>query len=213
MDFTLPQRLYLLNFDLEKNKPDSNTALVRGNLMRGAAVAHLVLAGLLRDADGKAARTGGAAPDDPFLAEVLDAVPPDEPRRWFWVVDHHWHKAEAAVRDGLEERGAVRVDRGRALGIFPTARPSLTDPGPVAGLRDTVREAAFAGRDPAGIPDDVAVLAALAADGDVCCTIARKERRAHKSEIALVHDHVDTLMPGVRKATGLSMTARRTGAG
>ncbi|MFC4563818.1 GPP34 family phosphoprotein [Nocardiopsis mangrovi] len=214
MDWTLPQRLYLLNFDLDKNKIDSSTALVRGQLMRGAAVAELAIAGLLSDQDGKAVRSGAAAepPSDPFLAEVLSSASPTEPRRWFTVVDRNWHRAEAAVRDQLEEQGAITVHRGRALGVFPTRRPSLRDPGQVAGLRESTRNTAFLGRDPATVPVEDAVLAVLAADGDVCCTISRKERREHKQALTALRDHVDAVLPRWRKAVGLSMTARRTAA-
>ncbi|MFC3996783.1 GPP34 family phosphoprotein [Nocardiopsis sediminis] len=213
MDRTLPQRLYLLNFDLDKNKLDSNTALVRGQLMRGAAVAELAIAGLLRDQDGKVVRSAEAAqPDDSFLAEVLDAASSTQPRRWFTVVDRNWHRAEEVVRDQLEEQGAITVERGRALGIFPTRKPSLCDPGQVADLRETTRTTAFLGGDLADVPVEDAVLAVLSADGDVCCTISRKERREHKPALTALREHIDTVLPGWRKAVGLSMTARRTAA-
>ncbi|PSK99992.1 Golgi phosphoprotein 3 GPP34 [Murinocardiopsis flavida] len=213
MDLTLPQRLYLLNFDLAKNKVDSNTALVRGQLMRAAAIAELTIAGVLTDQGGKAARDPGASPPgDPFLAEVFEDASPDKARSWFKLVDRNWHKAEATVRDQLEAAGAVGVVRRRALGIFPTATPSLRDPGEVRGLREAVRSAALLGRDPATLPIDEVVLAVLAVDGDVCCTVGRKERREHKPQLTVLREYFDTVLPRQRKAAGLSMTARRTAA-
>ncbi|WP_410656988.1 GOLPH3/VPS74 family protein [Amycolatopsis sp. lyj-112] len=208
MDLTLPQRLYLLIFNLDKNKLDSASALVRGQLMRAGAMAELTIAGLLGDQDGKVSRDATAPPPgDPFLAEVFDDVSPDKPRSWFRLVDRNWHKAEATVRDQLEAAGTVTVTRGRMLGVFPTRRIALGDPRQVAALRENTRNAVLLGRDPATLPIEDAVVAVLAADGDLYSVFTPKERRAHKPALTALRDHVDATLPGLRKAAGRALAA------
>ncbi|OZM71285.1 GPP34 family phosphoprotein [Amycolatopsis antarctica] len=213
MDLTLPQRLYLLIFNLEKNKLDSASALVRGQLMRAAAVGELTITGVLRDVGGKAVRDAATPPpSDSFLAEVFYDVSPEKPRKWFSLVDENWHKAEATVRDQLEASGAITVDRSRMLGIFPTRRTTPGDPAQVSALRENIRNAVLLARDPATLPPEDAVLAVLAADGDLYSVFTPRQRRENKQALTALRDHVDATMPGLRRATGLSMAARRAGA-
>ncbi|MBN6036562.1 GPP34 family phosphoprotein [Amycolatopsis sp. 195334CR] len=209
MNPTLPQRLYLLVFRPEENKLDSASALVRGQLVRAGAVAELRLTGLLHDHGGKAVPNPATPPPrDPFLAEVFH----DAPRTWFNLVDRNWHKAERTVRDQLEAAGAVTVGKGRALGLFPTREPSLAEPRRVGALREQVRNAVLLGHDPAGVPVADAVMAVLTADCDVRSVFTPKERRAHKPALTALRNHVDAVLPGLRKATELSIAARRAGA-
>lgn len=207
---SLPERMYLLCYDLTRDKPGDDTALVRGQLLRAAAVAELRLDGRLHDRGGRAVR-GGGAPDDPFLAEVLDAVPADAARRWFSVVDDRWWYAEASVRDGLAARGVLTVNRRRWLGVVPHRQVALTDPAAVRGLRERVR-AVVLGGDPAGAPPPDAVLAVLAVDVDVDTVFTGRDRHEHRDAVRALGRHVETALPGLRAALVWSVAARRTAA-
>lgn len=212
MNQPLAHQMYLLCYDVEKGRIESSSALVRGQLVRAAAVADLALGGWLRDRAGKAERTTAEVPDDPFLAEVLDHVSPDRPRRWFTVVDHSWHTAEATVRDLLASTGVITADRRRALGLFPVHDIALPDPERVRALQRRVRDAVLGGHDPAGIAIEDAVLATFALQGDVRTAFSPKERRAHREVVRAVADRVDAGLPRLRKALDYSIAARRAGA-
>lgn len=213
MDRTLPQRLYLLSFDPEKNRLDAASTLVRGPSLRAAALAELTLQGLLQDEKGKAVRnTAAAAPADPFLAEVLELASPDERTHWFTLVDRGWHKAESTVRDGLEALGDISSTRRKVLGVFPSRQVRLTEPARLSGLRENVRDAVLLDRDPASVPVQDAILAALAADADVYSVFTVKERWRHRKAFAGLGKYVDGVLPGLRTATVAAMSARRSSA-
>ncbi|MBN9737599.1 MULTISPECIES: GPP34 family phosphoprotein [unclassified Pseudonocardia] len=210
----LPHELYLLSHVPAKSRLDDDSALVRGSLLRAAAVADLRIAGLLRDRDGKAERAPGPVPGglDPFLAEVLDSVRPDRPRRWFGVVDHHWHTAERAVRESLVATGTITAERRRVLLVVPARRIEVPDRGPVQELRDRVRDAVLGGGDPGAVPIGDAVLAVLADEGYVRTVFRRRELRAHKPAVRALNERVDRELPGLRTAMSWSVAARRTAA-
>ncbi|WP_328603551.1 GPP34 family phosphoprotein [Amycolatopsis sp. NBC_00345] len=210
MSWTLPQRLYLLSYHGEKGRLDLASVLVRGQLMRAAAVAELAIGGQLVDQGGKAGRVPGRpAPEDPFLADVLEYVSPDKPRRWFTVVDHRWAKAESTVKDQLAGNGTITVGKGKALGLIPVEEITLGNPHEVTGLRETTRNAVLLGRDPATVPADEAALALFAAEGDVGSVFTHKERSRHKGEFKALAKQFDATVPGVRKALQLSIATRR----
>lgn len=211
MSQSLPQQMYLLCYDTEKGKIELGTALVRGALLRATAAAELTIRGLLRDHAGKAQRTPAAAypPQDAFLAEVLDEVPTDRPKRWFSVIFDSWHSAEDAVRDQLAATDTLTDDEGKALGLIPVHHVTLADPEQLYALRERIRNVVVAAPDPASIPIEDAVLAALACDGDVTTVLGRKERLTHRSAIKTLSHHVDNQLPGLRKGALYAFAARR----
>ncbi|ANY07092.1 GOLPH3/VPS74 family protein [Pseudonocardia sp. HH130630-07] len=215
MTLPLPHRLFLLSHDAGKAKLDTNSALVRGPLLRAAAVAELRIAGLVEDRDGKAVRTAAAATSsagslDPFLADVLDAVPADRPRRWFGVVDRNWHRAEGGLREQLAADGVITAERRRMLLVFPTHRIGIADPGALRSLRDRVRAPVLEDRDPATADLGDAALAVIAIEGHVSTVFWRRELRAHKQAARALTERVDAELPGLRKALSYSIAARRT---
>ncbi|WP_031464899.1 GOLPH3/VPS74 family protein [Sciscionella sediminilitoris] len=210
MNPTLPQRLYLLCFDPGRNKLDTASVLVRGSLLRAAAVAELRMRGLLSDRDGRAVReTSATRPSDPFLAGVLDHVSPHKPCRWFTLLERDWYKAEKTVREQLEANGPVIGNRVRRLGILPGKEFSLADPGQVSALRENTRNTVLRHGDPAVSPVEMAVLAVFSADGDVRSVFTTKERREHKQAIKALRARVEDELPGLRKALGYAIAARR----
>ncbi|GAA3365511.1 GOLPH3/VPS74 family protein [Saccharopolyspora gregorii] len=212
MNESLPDRMFLLSYDVDKGKLDAASVLVRGSLLRAAAVVELVERGLLREGGGKAERTPAAAPEDAFLAHVLDAVREDRPRRWTTLIDTGFQHAEGAVRDRLAAAGVITAERRRALGLFPVHDITATAPGQVRELQARVRDVVLGGRPPtAHEPQDV-VLAAFALEGDVRTAFTGKERRAHRDAAKAVAAHVDERLPHLRKALTLSIAARRSAA-
>ncbi|GAA1185557.1 GOLPH3/VPS74 family protein [Pseudonocardia alaniniphila] len=207
----LPHQLFLLSYDPARARLDDDSAAVRGSLLRAAAIAELRIAGLLRDRDGRAERTSATVttPLHPFLAEVLDDVPQDRPRRWFGVLERRWYQAEGTVRDQLAAAGVVRVERRRILGLIPTRRIEVPDPGPVRALRASVREVVRAGADPAAVPLQEALLAVLAIDGDVSTMFGWRELRAHKPAVRALAQRIDRELTGLRPALFASIAARR----
>ncbi|MHC1558888.1 GOLPH3/VPS74 family protein [Actinomycetospora sp. C-140] len=204
-----PRQMYLLCYDTGKGRLEAASVLVRGPLLRAAAIADLVHRGLLRDRDGRAARTSAGTPDDPFLAAVLDSVPADRPRRWFGVVDDHWWTAEHAVRDALAADGTATLARRRRLGLFPTTDVAVSDPGEVHALRARVRGAVLGEHDPAAVPIEDALLATLAADGHVALAFGLREQHRHRATFSVLAERVDAAFPGLRAATQWSVAARR----
>ncbi|MEV5544324.1 hypothetical protein AB0L13_46815 [Saccharopolyspora shandongensis] len=49
----------------------------------------------------------------------------------------------------------------------------------------------------------------FAAEGDVQTAFGGRERRAHRAEFRKLADHVDAVLPGLRKGLQLSIAARR----
>ena len=214
MSDSLAHRMFLLSYDVDKGKLDAASVLVRGSLLRAAAVVELVRRDLLRDSGGKAERTPAAAfpPDDAFLADVLGAVREDRPRRWSTLIDTGFQHAEGAVRDQLAATGVITAERRRALGLFPVHDITAADPGQVRELQARVRDVVLGGRAPAAHEPDDVVLAAFALEGDVRTAFTGKERRAHRDAAKAAAAHVDERFPGLRKALTLSIAARRTAA-
>ncbi|MBX9387952.1 GPP34 family phosphoprotein [Streptomonospora nanhaiensis] len=208
---TLPERLYLLSYDLDRDRLDPYSGLYRHALLRGAALAELSLRGLLADQDGKAARRGGdGEPEDPLLARVLAEVPWDRPRRWTGLVMREPGAAERIVRERLAEAGVITVRTRRLLGVVPLRTVTPLRPDEIRPLRERVR-AAVLGGDPAAAPVEDAVLASLAVEGDVGSVFTGRERRANRHAIAALHAHVDAAVPGVRAAVRVVVTNARSG--
>ena len=204
-------RLFLLSYDPARARLDDDSAAVRGSLLRAAAVAELRLTGLVRDTAGRAERTGAspATPLDPFLAGVLGDVARDRPRSWFDLLRTRSHEAEETVRDQLVAAGAVTVERSRILGLFPTRRIGLADPGLVQALRDRAHEAVHA--DASAVHVEEALLVVLAIDGNVSTLFGWRAQREHKAAVRALARRIDRELPGLRRALSASMAVDRAG--
>lgn len=211
MNESLPQQMYLLCYDPDKGKIELASAGTRDVLLRAAAAAELTIGGLLRSHDGKAERTPAAAttPQDPFLTEVLGDVPEDRPRRWFAVVYPGRHTAEATIRDQLAEAGAITDNRGRVLGLIPVHHITLADPQHLPALQDRIGKAVLGGGDPSSLAIEDAVLAVLAVKGGVATMFGLKDRSTHRDTIKALRGHVDSQLPGLRKAVTLAVARTR----
>ncbi|MDE3721356.1 GPP34 family phosphoprotein [Nocardiopsis sp. N85] len=210
MDMTLPQRLYLLTYDIDGNRFDPVSTPYRGHLLRAAALTELIIGGLLRDNGGRAERTG-RTPDDPFLADVLSGLSPNEPGHWINAVpDREW-KAETTVREQLVANGSITVVRGRVLGMFPSRKVTLDHPERVRLLRERTRDAVLAGREAASVPIEDAALAAIAVEGDVWTVFTPAERQRHRAEVKALRERFEAEVPGMLNAILTAVVNRRAG--
>ncbi|MCE4947776.1 GPP34 family phosphoprotein [Streptomyces albulus] len=169
-DLTLPEELLLLGLDPARGRP-----LVTGQFLRfglaGAALADLEAAGRIVERDGRVVVARPLPLGHPVLDGALAALPgPEKDHRGVrarsWVRRSGGTVHELCVRQ-LTDRGALRRQARRALGLFPYER----FPAGSVDLAGPAR-ARFAAALDAGLPDPRArTLPALAAACDLDRTL------------------------------------------
>lgn len=196
---TLPERLYLLSWDRERTRFTGSGE--RDLLLRAAALAELLLAGLLEDENGRAVVVAGAKPPtDTFLAEVFAQVGASARRKkWESWVNHRAGRAKRAVRDQLAAGRWVKVEQRRLLGVFPADRVTARDPRAVHRLTDAAVAALRAPRIDT-VPDADAASAALAAAAGLRTVVSRKEARERKARITALGERIAPVPTALRKA-------------
>ncbi|MET9291538.1 GPP34 family phosphoprotein [Streptomyces sp. NPDC003077] len=166
---TLPEELLLLGLDPETGRTRSNRSYLRYGLA-GAALAELEWAGRVAEGHGRRITVLNPLPlQDPVLDAALATLPHPsgkgggrQAKARVWV-RRAAREVEEACRNRLVERGAVRRETRRLLGIFPYERL----PAGQAGLSWPVRERFRAALE-AGLPEPrYRTLAALAAAVDL----------------------------------------------
>ena len=189
---SLPARLYLLAYDIKKNRVTARSQL--GLVLRAAALTDLYLAGRVTDENGKVRATGDPRPTgDPLLDEVLQQLAEHRPRSWQgWIA--HGQPAVRTVRTQLEDGGCIRVEHRM---ILPD-RVELRDWPAVAQYADEVRAQL---REPASRtePRTAAVLA-LAARGEIATVVSRSERREHRQHLDELAVYTGPIADSLRKA-------------
>ncbi|MFI9049499.1 GPP34 family phosphoprotein [Streptomyces sp. NPDC053427] len=124
---TLPEELLLLALDPVRGRPISNPKFLRYGLA-GATLADLEAAGRIQCERGDRISVTNPLPTgDPVLDGALAALPDPGKNRGARVKAHRWVRTAARPMQELclrrlEERGAVRREARRALGLFPYAR-------------------------------------------------------------------------------------------
>ncbi|MFI6347405.1 GPP34 family phosphoprotein [Streptomyces sp. NPDC050560] len=205
----LAQTLYLLTYSPDKKKFELLNIQGRGQLLRGGALAELVLGGRLGTEGGKALRLPGPPPEDPFLAEVWQDVP-ERPKGWLSLVHNKAHLAEAPVRGQLAEAGALTLQEGKRLKILGPSKVTVNDPEEVAALQRKVREAVLGAPDAAAIPTAELALAVLAVEVEVLSLFPHKDRREHAKALKAAAARFDTEVPGLRQAVRASFLSSRS---
>ncbi|MFB4295530.1 GPP34 family phosphoprotein [Actinomadura sp. NTSP31] len=174
---TLPARMYLLAYDLRKEK-----LTVRGQelgyVLRAAALTELFLDGRLEDRRGRP--VPGTPGEDPY--GVLAQISASRPRSW-----QHWVRKDGrafarTVRDELVRDGWIRVRGRRRLGLFPYEEVTVRDPRVVKDLWGGA-SSALRGRPVAHVNSYDAAAVALAAAGELKSVLPGPERRRHKQRI------------------------------
>jgi hypothetical protein len=174
----LPQELALLAYDDATGRVRSGVYLDLG--LGGAVLFELALAGRL-DLDGRKVRVLDPAPTgDPVVDARLAAITADKPRAPHTVVERAAKGLAQAVREGLVADGALRHERGRALGLFPVNR-YLPRPGAADEARIRLASAVRTGRSFDARTD--ALLALVAAVGLAKSVFPDRERRPDRKRL------------------------------
>lgn len=189
---SLPDRMYLLAYDTEKNRLPWRLELRL--VLRAAALTELYLDGRLTDDDGKARIARGGPTGDPLLDELMEQIgAANRPRSW-----HRWISSRRGtvrtVRDRLEAGHRIKVERRT---ILPD-RIELRDRRAVKQYTEEVRAAL---RRPAAQaePRTAAVLA-LAARGELRTVLSRRERRHHRKHLRELAVYTGPIADALRKA-------------
>ncbi|GGK72358.1 hypothetical protein Sme01_08270 [Sphaerisporangium melleum] len=158
---TLPQRLWLLAYDVERKRLTSRWKL--GYLIRAGVLAELMLRGHLADATGGPEVRRTAIVDDQVLDAAFQQIANSRRRTWQHWVNKGSGRAVRQVRDQLEAGGWIRVEHRRLLGVIPLARVTVRDTRVVRRLASTVSTAMRGGQPVSRMDDREAALTALAA--------------------------------------------------
>ncbi|MFI1797660.1 GPP34 family phosphoprotein [Streptomyces sp. NPDC020379] len=189
---TLPEELLLLSFD-----PVTGRKLCRHRFLQygvaGAVLAELELAGRIVEEHGRPTVTSPVPPSDPLLAMALATLPaPGKgrsgrgPRAAAWVRRVSRRLEEPWLRR-LVERGALRPERVKVLGLFPSTRFPA---GPAERTSEAREHLAAAVRTGFAEPRGRALAALLAATGAGRCLHpgpeGRPARRATRQLVRVV---------------------------
>ncbi|PSM37468.1 GPP34 family phosphoprotein [Streptomyces dioscori] len=211
---TLPQRLYLLCYTVDKGKFQLDNLQGRGQLLRAGALTELARDGLLDATGGKVIRKPGREPDDPFAATVWHDLPDNKPKSWLQFVHNKAHTAEKPVRDQLVAVGEITVTRGRKLGLIPADLVTVPDPERVRVLRERVRDTVLGGADPASIPLEDLAAAVFTVELETSSVWSGADRKTYKEPLKALAARYDGIVPGLRKALRDSyLSSRAVGGG
>jgi len=216
---TLPQRMYLLSYTVDKERFEVGNLQFRGQKLRAAALVDLVAAGLVTVIPGKketVVRSTTAPPEDSFLAEVWHEAPPDDPQSWLDLVHARAHTAESSVREQLHELGEITIgdENRKKLAMLSQHQVAVNHPEHALALQDKAREPILRGLDPAEIPLRDLAMTVLATEADYQHHIfTRGDARTHKKAIKAYGAYFDTAVPGLRKAVQTSMAVLRPSGG
>ncbi|WP_432110529.1 GOLPH3/VPS74 family protein [Streptomyces sp. AA1529] len=220
MTSTLPQRMYLLMYNVEKEKFETRNLQFRGQKVRAAALAQLVGGGFVGLREGKrqseAVRNVSGAPEDSFLAEVWRGIPSEEPKSWLDLLHPHAHTAESSVREQLAEAGMITLPSVKGLKrLSPLAQHEVRVnlPDDVLALRTKVREPVLRGAKPESLPLDDLAMTAIAGESDLHHVFSREERREHKTALKEYGQCFDERIPGLRHALRTSVQVLRPSGG
>lgn len=150
---TLPEELLLLALDPLRGKPFCRNRFLE-YAMAGAALAELELQGRITEQHGQAQVINPLEPPDPLLAALMRSLPaPGKGRRGSGVsargwVRHAGRQVEGMYLDALVERGILRRDTHRFLGLLPYHRHPVVAKDLAAQARQQ-----FVTAEQAGFPD------------------------------------------------------------
>lgn len=200
---SLPAKLFLLAFDSRRGRLTARDEL--GYLLRAAALAELVLNGRLRDEGGKAVAGDRVPGGDPVLDELWAEVEAGGARSWRRLVERDRKRTFRAVRDQLAGARVVQLEDARFLGLFPYTRVVLRDSRYARRIAEQVGRAIRGGQPQDRVPQDAAVLAALAAAGQLKVVLGGRDRRQFKDRLDRFAEPVQPIAKALRRA----LTAKR----
>ncbi|MFG2673039.1 GPP34 family phosphoprotein [Streptomyces sp. NPDC048445] len=186
---TLPEELLLLALDPVRGKPFCRNRFLE-YAMAGAALAELELQGRVTGQGGRFQVANPLEPPDPVLAGVIRSLPAPgkgggssgaSAKRW---VRHAGRRVEGLYLDALVERGVLRRETHRFLGLLPYHRHPV-----VAKDLAALARTRFDAAERAGFPDARSrALAALVSAAGLSRSVGT-ERGSRGAMRHLVHDH------------------------
>jgi len=138
----------------------------------------------------------GTPTGEPLLDDALTRLSGSAPVTPTTAVNRLSKKVQSRVHDSLAERGILRREEGRVLGIFPVTRWPAADSAHEAALRAQLHDALVVGVDPA--PDVAATICLLRA-GDLLNAAVDKADRSVAKKRAKEIESVTWASDGVRQ--------------
>ncbi|MFF1919132.1 GPP34 family phosphoprotein [Streptomyces sp. NPDC058221] len=185
----LPEELLLLALDPVRGKPFCRNRFLE-YAMAGAALAELELQGRVTGQGGHFQVANPLEPPDPVLAAVMRSLPaPGKGGRFSGVsakgwVRHAGRQVEGMYLDALVERGVLRRETHRFLGLLPYHRHPVVAKDLAAHARQR-----FVGAEQAGFPDHRSrTLAALVSAAGLARFVGT-DRGSRSAMRRLVRDH------------------------
>lgn len=182
MELILAEQLLLLLLDDESGK--DSTASRRDPGLAGALLLDLAAAGAVRESDGKLV-TAESPPPHPLLAEAHAAIAaadkPRDAKHWVGRLPKELKPLAGRLADGLVERGVLREQKRKLLGLFNQTRYPEVDGAYEDDLRARLGRVLLSEREPAR---DEAMLVALLLPYDKVKTLVPKDQRKPARERA-----------------------------
>jgi len=183
----ITEELFLLTHDDETGKADN---LVAGAVaFAGALLLDLAEQGLVQ-ADGKKLVPVGSTATHPLLAEAAAELAaskkPRDARHWVDRLPRVLKPFEDKIGTSLVERGVLRREDGKALGLFKYTKWPERDPEPERRLRAGLADVLGRGAQPT--PRQELLIPLLATMGYVPKLVAKDERKAAKARAKEITD-------------------------
>lgn len=184
--------------------------------LAGAVLLDLSLGGAVTVSDGRIAVTG--IPDEPLLADATAAIGADDrprdARHWVKRLPKALKPLRERVADRLVERGALREEQRKLLGVFKVTRFPEADPSPERELRARLQAALVDGAEPDA---RTALLVSLLEPLDLVKAVVPKDaRRDAKRRAKQIADHgvvgtgLDKVVQELQTAVMVSVIAAST---
>jgi len=159
------------------------SALQLDPALAGAVLIELVVAGrvnlLGEGRQAKVVVTDGTPLGDPVLDVALQSLIDKAPLKPVQAIRLLAKGLRARLNDLLEQRGILRRESGRALGLFPTTRWPARDSGPEQDVRALVVGVLLKGHEPDG--RTAAVISVLTAADMLKTVVQRPDIKAAKA--------------------------------
>jgi hypothetical protein len=137
-DLLLSEELLLLALDAEKGRDRTSWGADPG--LAGALLLDLAEGGRLRADDERLVVAPGPMPGPQLLRDALAVLEEDgrprKPKHWIDGLPRRLKPFKQRVAARLLERGVLRRDESKVLGLFPRTRYAELDAGPERALRD-----------------------------------------------------------------------------
>jgi len=176
MEVTLAERLLLLMLDDESGRNTAGSTVGAG--LAGALLLDLVACGALTDDRGDLVAVPAASAVDPLLAEPLAVISaserPRNARAWVSRLPRALRPLDRRVARRLVDRGLLREEHRRLLGLVPVTRFPQQDPLVESQLRERLGGVLLGETTPAG---DDGLLIALLGPFDLVKGLVPKDRR------------------------------------